>query len=47
MNHLFGVYGIVSTQLISDVITAIISYAVYRHALKKLMAKSAPEPKTA
>ena len=47
MNHLFGVYGIVSTQLISDVITAIISYAVYRHALKKLMAKSASEPKTA
>ena len=37
MNALFGLYGIVWTQLISDVITGIISYAVYRHSLGKLM----------
>lgn len=40
MNHLFGLYGIVWTQLISDVITGVISYAVYRGSLKKLMTKS-------
>ena len=45
MNWLFGLYGIVWTQLISDVITAIISYAVYRHSLKKLMSESKPELK--
>ena len=37
MNHFFGLYGIVWTQLISDVITAVISYAVYRYSLSKLM----------
>ena len=37
MNHFFGLYGIVWTQLISDVITGIVSYAVYRHSLGKLM----------
>lgn len=37
MNELFGLYGIVWTQLISDIITGIISYLVYRHSLKKLM----------
>ena len=37
MNALFGLYGIVWTQLISDVITGVISYAVYRSSLKKLM----------
>ena len=37
MNHLFGLYGIVWTQLISDIITAVISYALYRHSLGKLM----------
>ena len=43
MNHFFGLYGIVWTQLISDVITGIISYAVYRHSLGKLMNKKADE----
>lgn len=37
MNHFFGLYGIVWTQIISDVITGVISYAVYRHSLGKLM----------
>ena len=37
MNHLFPLYGIVWTQLISDVITGIISYLIYRHSLKKLV----------
>ena len=37
MNHFFGLYGIVWTQLISDIITGIVSYAVYRHSLGKLM----------
>jgi putative MATE family efflux protein len=37
MNGLFGLYGIVWTQLISDIITGIVSYAVYRHSLGKLM----------
>ena len=39
MNAIFGLYGIVWTQLISDIITAIISYFVYRHSMRKLMAK--------
>ena len=37
MNRLFGLYGIVWTQLISDIITAVVSYALYRHSLGKLM----------
>jgi Na+-driven multidrug efflux pump len=37
MNAAFGLYGIVWTQLISDVITAVVSYALYRHSLGKLM----------
>ena len=37
MNGLFGLYGIVWTQLISDIITGIVSYAVYRHSLGKPM----------
>ena len=41
MNAAFGLYGIVWTQLISDIITGVISYIVYRNSLKKLM-KDAP-----
>ena len=37
MNSLFGLYGIVWTQLISDIITAVVSYALYHHSLGKLM----------
>ena len=37
MNSLFGLYGIVWTQIISDFITIIISYAVYEHTYKKLI----------
>jgi putative MATE family efflux protein len=37
MNGLFGLCGIVWTQLISDIITGVVSYAVYRHSLGKLM----------
>ena len=40
MNSLFGLYGIVWTQLISDIITAVVSYALYRHSLGKLMKAS-------
>ena len=40
MNAAFGLYGIVWTQLISDVITAVISYALYRKELGKLMSAS-------
>lgn len=39
MNYLFGLYGIVWTQLISDVITTIISFAVYNHTYKQLNIK--------
>ena len=46
MNSIFGLPGIVWTQLISDVITAIISYAVYHASVKKLNvgAKTKPQP---
>lgn len=36
MNHLFGLYGILWTQLISDSLTTVISFAVYRHTYKRL-----------
>jgi Na+-driven multidrug efflux pump len=39
MNALFGLYGVVWTQLISDIITGVISYVVYRKAMNKLMTK--------
>ena len=42
MNHFFGLYGIVWTQLISDVITGVISYIIYNRSLKKLMNDSTP-----
>ena len=47
MNHFFGLYGIVWTQLISDVITGVISYAVYRHSLGKLMRNAEDAPQNA
>lgn len=47
MNKLFGLYGIVWTQLISDVITGVISYIVYRKSLSKLMSNTENEVKTA
>ena len=47
MNHFFGLYGIVWTQLISDIITGIVSYAVYHHSLGKLMKEAENEPKEA
>ena len=37
MNAVFGLYGIVWTQLISDTITAVISYITYSRSLGKLM----------
>ena len=39
MNHFFGFYGIVWTQLISDVITAVISYVVYHFSCRKLLSE--------
>ena len=38
MNHLFMLDGIVWTQLVSDAITTVISFAVYHHTYKKLAA---------
>jgi Na+-driven multidrug efflux pump len=40
MNSLFGLIGIVCTQLISDVITAIISYVVYARSVKRMELKT-------
>ena len=37
MNHLFGLDGIVWTQLISDILTAAISFAVYTVSYKRLI----------
>jgi multidrug efflux pump len=37
MNSLFGIDGIVWTQLISDIITAVISFAVYKYSYNKLV----------
>ncbi len=39
MHHFFGLYGVVWTQLVSDGITSLISYGVYRSSYKKLFAK--------
>ena len=39
MNHLFGLYGIVWTQLIADTITAGISYYVYKRSYAGLLTK--------
>ena len=36
MNHLFGLYGIIWTQLISDALTTVISFIVYNNSYKKL-----------
>ena len=44
MNKLFGLDGIVWTQLVSDIITGIISYIIYRNSLKKIMAEANGEP---
>ena len=37
MNSLFGLYGLVWTQLISDIISVIISYIIYERTYKKLL----------
>ena len=37
MNAIFGLYGIVWTQIISDIITTVISYIVYRRSYRKLI----------
>jgi Na+-driven multidrug efflux pump len=39
MNHFFGLYGVVWTQLIADTITASISYYVYKRSYSGLLAK--------
>ena len=39
MHHFFGLYGVVWTQLVSDGITSLISYGVYRSSYKKLFAE--------
>ena len=36
MNHLYGLDGIIWTQLISDILTTVISFAVYHHYYKRL-----------
>lgn len=35
LNHFFGMYGIVWSQLVSDIFTVIVSFAVHKHFLKK------------
>lgn len=52
MNHFFGLYGVVWTQLIADTITASISYFVYKKSYAGLLAKrmsieNENEPETA
>ena len=42
MNGIFGLYGIVCTQIISDIITAVISYAIYSSSCKKLLNNDTP-----
>ena len=37
MRYLFGLYGIVWTQLVSDVITTAISIAIYSYTYKRLV----------
>ena len=46
MNSLFAMEGIIWTQLISDVITTVISFIIYFRAYKKLLDKSEKESKT-
>lgn len=43
MNSIFPLYGIVWTQIISDVITAIISYVVYHKSCRKLFSSNKKE----
>ena len=40
MNHFFGLYGVVWTQLIADSITAGISYYVYKKSYSSLLSKT-------
>jgi Na+-driven multidrug efflux pump len=47
MNSLFMLEGIVWTQLISDVITAIISYIVYVRAVNRLEQRGSVNPEKA
>lgn len=39
MHHFFGLYGVIWTQLISDGITSLISYGIYRASYNKLFKK--------
>lgn len=41
MNHFFGMYGIVWTQLLADLITLIISFSLYWSVYKKLKSEEA------
>lgn len=41
MNHFFGMYGIVWTQLLADTLTVIVSFIVYRKVINGLKAPSA------
>jgi len=41
MNHFFGLYGIIWTQLLADLITGIISYSFYLSVYKRLTASIA------
>ena len=38
MNHLFGLFGVVWTQLLADSITVVISFALYRRVHRQLEA---------
>ena len=41
MNYFFGIYGVLWTQIIADMITVTISFLMYRHFNKKLKQESA------
>ena len=43
MKYLFGLYGIVWTQLISDILTTVISFIVYARAYKKLNSEASKD----
>ena len=37
MRYLFGLYGVVWTQLLSDIITTVISISIYSYTYKRLV----------
>ncbi len=44
LNHIFGMYGLVWAQVVSDVLTVIISYAILHHDMRKWTVSEGKEP---